>query len=221
MDNPKLIIPGSAIEQIKLNEQNRILGLLMPFFTQWAALEHWVARFDQCVIDRGAGMLDQLNIIQQKVYSLYSDMEQEYKDIGLPDDQTKKTVNDRLNGYHRLVASDPAAYDILLDLTNQMQLSARLAYLSVNIQRGGQPSGMTAPRRLLAEMGIEHKGRTLHATAVKVKGVLEDWLAAHTDEHEDYRLYHEAFSLLVARKFSGQGEYMGQLMRRLKEEIGE
>lgn len=87
------------------------------------------------------------------------------------------------------------------------------------LHHGGAPSGMKPARKLIAQLAIENKGQTLHATATKVRTILEDWLKEHSEEHEDYALYHEAFTLVYGREFSDMGKYVGDIVKRYAKRI--
>lgn len=150
-----LALPTSTEQRIRASErqivEQRIETDLWPFIMKMAHLEGLLQRFDQCVIDRGAGMVDRLNIIQQAIYKQYSDMEREYSFVGFPDANVKLKVDERLGGYHRLFEGDSKAYDDLLDLTDQMDISKTLVMESAKINRGGTRNGLRPHLQLIYE----------------------------------------------------------------------
>jgi len=119
----------------------------LPYIMMLTGLERSVAKFDQCVTDRGASMLGMLNKLQQRVYSHFSDIEKVLAELKDDDalESLKGIVYPRLNAYHRLVGdgvdgfdrAEPDAYQDLLALAKASENDKSLVELAMSVNRGG------------------------------------------------------------------------------------
>ncbi len=222
-----ITIPRSVLESIRAEAQQqadeRLIKHTLPFIKKVGSLDRLITRFDQCVIDRGAGMMDQLNTIQKQIYREYCDIEKELRNVNLIDDNAKQLVDERLNAYHRLLAGDATAYKDLQNLTKQTLFAEGLVDLTAKVNRGGQPRGMHPPNQLIGQLGSQHKGKNAHETAVNVQKTLDNWLSANSEEHEDYGVYHQASALMAKakHKYQGLGNYVNKQVNRYEKSIGE
>jgi len=135
-DNP---LWQSGYADAQKERDGRFKNSTWPLVLCLVAFENAIARFDQCVIDRGKGMEQQL----KKIQSALNDAWVDYKDImknERGDDWVEEVIlrgQARLNGYHRLLEKDPTAYDDLLKLTEQQESAKPMIEYAQAIARGG------------------------------------------------------------------------------------
>src|SRR5512145_784842 len=124
------------------HEQNRIFyEFTWPFFLAVNGLEHFLARFDQCVIDRGMGMMEQLKTIQTCLYERYSNVmasfPEQHKD-GEWYYHIKRIVYERIAAYNRIIDGDKNAYDDLIRLAQEFSGGHSLIEVAQEFERGGR-----------------------------------------------------------------------------------
>lgn len=155
------IPPRGIVDEFSyhLAERNTITDTLerlrihfIPLVTWLTAVETAVARFDQCVIDRGAGMRETLNKLQKRMYDHYSDLEKfcKERDILYMLEDAEPIVMSRTAAYHDYVKGE-CTYDDLLTLVNIRKDDETLIQSITHIDRGGRPESMKSWRVWLAE----------------------------------------------------------------------
>jgi hypothetical protein len=107
----------------------------------YSGMEHFIARFDQCVIDHAPGMMDQLATLQAAMYDARTQWIKLYAPSQIESDWiqlVERRILDRVENYNKLLKGNKSAYDTLLELTKQLDMAKTLVSMALAVDRGGQ-----------------------------------------------------------------------------------
>jgi hypothetical protein len=202
--------------------ERRFDDVWWPFILASHALEHALARFDQCVIDRGPGMMEQLNRLQSHLYDKRSILLEKAAAFDRHYAETpfimevERVVLSRLQAFNRLFKEhDDTAYATLVDLAGEMAMAHPLIDLARDIDRGG--------RRGEASDVLDRIGEMLYQVIGPEKTALHSWAAAG---HQTRLRMQAGGDAAAARRLDAErkydfGGFCKKQYRRYQKKIGQ
>lgn len=158
----------------------------LPRFSAMSKLDHSVGRFDQCVIDRGAGMLQRLQLLQGQLYENYSDFKKLFSHVS-QDNAWKQRVQNavfgRLAAYHDLVDGVAGAYDRLIALAAELESGLPLVELSQLLERGGAAPKVERARIAARIKTLDAYKRQVGAYRYDIPPIVDELLNALNKEN--------------------------------------